>query len=176
MKLTARQTHFYEALVALYDVDNQSIHYTAVADALGVSPFTAYDMLRLLEEKGLVSSDYQLAADKSGPGRSEIVFMPTEHTRRLLNELGGGELAGGDWEAWREQLLARMGDPGIADSDVAEELLARISAEEEEPLRYCVEVISVIVLRLNQRRGNRRDQNRRRPISENKVQHTTSTS
>jgi len=36
---------------------------------------TAYDMLRLLEERGLVTSEYVLP--EQGPGRSMIVFRPT---------------------------------------------------------------------------------------------------
>jgi hypothetical protein len=111
-------------------------------------------MLRLLEEKGFGASDYQLAADKSGPGRSEIVFMPTERTYRLLDSLGGGQ-AETNWEAWREQLLSHvhLGHLGLPEMDVLEELLARISGEEDEPLRYCLEVISVIVLRLERSAG-----------------------
>jgi DNA-binding IscR family transcriptional regulator len=69
MKLTRRQEDVIRKMLDLHDLHQAPIHYKTLADHLGVSPFTAYDMLRLLEEKGLVTSEYQLASDKSGPGR-----------------------------------------------------------------------------------------------------------
>lgn len=154
MKLTRRQESFLRQILDLYHELNKPMHYSEIAERIGVSRFTAYDMLRLLEEKGLVTSDYQLAADKSGPGRSEVVFMPTERTRRLLDSLGGGG-SGAEWEAWREQLLrhVHLGHLALPEMDVVHELLARISGEEDEALRYCLEVISVIVLRLQRSAG-----------------------
>lgn len=154
MKLTRRQESFLRQMLDLYHEIKKPLHYSEIAERVGVSRFTAYDMLRLLEEKGLVTSDYLLAADKSGPGRSEIVFMPTERTRRLLDALGSVE-GEANWEEWREQLLrhVHLGHLGLPEMDVVEELLARISGEEDEPLRYCLEVIGVIVLRLERSAG-----------------------
>ncbi len=156
MKLTRRQESFLRHILDLYHEVSKPMRYAEVAERIGVSRFTAYDMLRLLEEKGLVSSDYQLAADKSGPGRSEVVFLPTERARRLLQELGG-EAAEANWEEWREQLLGRVDNLGdnAEWADVVEELLARLSVEEDEQIRYCAEVISVIVLRLNRLAGRK---------------------
>jgi len=154
MKLTRRQESFLRQMLDMYHEINKPVHYSELAERVGVSRFTAYDMLRLLEEKGFVASEYQLAADKSGPGRSEIVFMPTERTHRLLNALGG-TLAEADWATWRDQLLrhVHLGHLDLPEMDVVEELLARISGEEDEPLRYFLEVISVIVLRLQRSAG-----------------------
>ena len=78
MKLTRRQETFIRNLMDLSRELQGPIHYSMLAERTGVSRITAYDMLRLLEEKGFVRSDYQLAEGKSGPGRSEIVFWPTE--------------------------------------------------------------------------------------------------
>lgn len=77
MKLTRRQEEFIANLVDLNHEFNGPIHYSLLAERLGVSPFTAYDMLNVLEEKGMVNSEYQLAADKSGPGRAERLFYPS---------------------------------------------------------------------------------------------------
>ncbi len=154
MKLTRRQEMFLRKMLDLYHEARKPLHYSELAERVGVSRFTAYDMLRLLEEKGLVTSDYQLAADKTGPGRSEIVFMPTETTRRLLAELGG-DVDGEDWESWRERFLAQVARQEVVEKDLIDELLARIPHEETEPLRYCSEVIGVIVLRLQRAAGRR---------------------
>ena len=64
LKLTRRQEDFINNLLDLYREMEGPIHYSVLAERLGVSPFTAYDMLRLLEEKGLVSSEYYLPSDK----------------------------------------------------------------------------------------------------------------
>lgn len=74
MKLTRRQEEFITNLDQLNNEFDGPIHYSLLAERLGVSPFTAYDMLNVLEEKGMVNSEYQLAADKSGPGRAERLF------------------------------------------------------------------------------------------------------
>ncbi|MBN1135754.1 MAG: Rrf2 family transcriptional regulator [Anaerolineae bacterium] len=154
MKLTGRQESFLRQMLDLYHEIHKPLHYSEIAERVGVSRFTAYDMLRLLEEKGLVASEYQLAADKSGPGRSEVVFMPTERVHRLVNALGG-IYTEANWEEWREKLLrhVHLGHLSLPEMDVVEELLARISGEEDESLRYCLEVISVIVLRLKRSAG-----------------------
>ena len=93
MKLTRRQEDFIHKMLDLYRELQGPIHYTVMAERLGVSRFTAYDMLRLLEEKGLVISEYQLAESKSGPGRSEVVFIPSPEAHRLFASLAG-ETAG----------------------------------------------------------------------------------
>ena len=71
MKLTRRQEEFINKLLELHQEYEGPIHYSLLADRLGVSPFTAYDMLCVLEDKGVVTSEFQLASDKSGPGRAE---------------------------------------------------------------------------------------------------------
>ena len=81
MKLTRRQEEFIKKMIEMGQELDGPFHYTLVADQLGVSPFTAYDMLRLLEEKGFVTSEYKLATDKSGPGRATRLFYPTEKAR-----------------------------------------------------------------------------------------------
>jgi len=49
--LTARQKIFLQKLVGIYLEENTLIHYTALANRMGVSKFTAYDMLRILGKK-----------------------------------------------------------------------------------------------------------------------------
>ena len=76
MKLTPRQRTFLEKLRDLYRERRGPVHYSAVAERLGVSKFSAYDMLRVLEKKGVAGSEYLLSTERSGPGRSQVVFFP----------------------------------------------------------------------------------------------------
>lgn len=153
MDLTRRQEEFLRTLLDLYHEQQEPLHYTALADRLGVSRFTAYDMLRLLEEKGFATSAYQLAEDKSGPGRSEVVYQPTERAHALIARLAG-EVGSENWEEVKEHILARVRSAAaqpFLESNVAEEMLARVPSDESEIVRYCVEVMTVIVLRLRRR-------------------------
>jgi hypothetical protein len=111
-------------------------------------------MLRLLEEKGLVASSYQLAEDKSGPGRSEIVYTPTARAHRLLAQLAG-EVDADDWEQVKEQVLQRVQHGEMHDRELATEMLARVPPDAPDAIRYCVEVMSVVALRLRRRTGRR---------------------
>jgi len=86
MKLTHRQETFILRLLDLSHEMNGPIHYSALAKRVGVSPFTAYDMLRLLEEKGLVRSEYRIEPRKTSVGRSEVVSsLPCWHINDLTN-------------------------------------------------------------------------------------------
>jgi len=152
MKLTRRQEEFLRNLLDLYRQQQEPLHYSALAERLGVSRFTAYDMLRLLEEKGYARSTYQLADDKSGPGRSEVVYVPTAQAHQLIAQvLGEGQ--GDDWEAIKARILARV-EAGTGPAHaVAGEILARVPPDEPEAIRYCVEVMTVIALRLREQAG-----------------------
>ncbi len=147
VKLTRRQEAFILNMLDLYYASQQPLHYSDLAERLGVSRFTAYDMLRLLEEKGYARSDYRLADDKSGPGRSEIVFLPTEKAHRLLADFAGDE-HNEPWHNLREKLFKRLSESELINSDLGHEVLGRLPTGETEALQYCLEVMSVIALRL----------------------------
>ena len=152
MKLTRRQEVFIRNLLDLYRELKGPIHYSVLAERVGVSPFTAYDMLRLLEEKGLVASDYQRAADKSGPGRSVVVFSPTPQARQSIALLVG-HADSEEWEAAKERLLEKFRSGALPDHELVSQLLARVPPEGPGALRYCVEVMTVIALRLQSKDG-----------------------
>ena len=78
MTLTHRQRTFLHRLLDVYpDHRDEPVHYSTVAQALGVSNTTAYEMMKLLEKKGYVSSEYRLPDRHRGPGRSQVLFRPT---------------------------------------------------------------------------------------------------
>ena len=51
-RLTARQRAFLDKLLELYRERKSPVHYSDVAERLGVNRFSAYDMLKVLEKKG----------------------------------------------------------------------------------------------------------------------------
>ena len=129
------------------------IHYSVLAERLGVRPFTAYDMLRLLEEKGLVSSRYQVAKGKSGPGRAERLFFPLrQHNQELADRFGAISSSEGEWKQF---ILDRIRQGKAPEKEFADELLARIHPDGPEYIRYCLEVMMVLALRLRRHAGQR---------------------
>lgn len=82
MKITTRQKEFLQSLIDLYQEKGSPIHYPEVAQKLGVSKWTAYDMLQLLHKEGLLEVEYLIPESNNYKwgklGRSTITFYPTK--------------------------------------------------------------------------------------------------
>ena len=155
MKLTRRQEEFVQSLLELYGELQEPFHYSELAERLGVSRFTAYDMLRVLEEKGIVASQYQLDEARSGPGRSTVMYEPTARARRILAQVFG-ERGREDWQDVTAHLIELVQAGALGDADLAQEMLARTPADEPPTLRYCLEVMTVVALRLRRHAARER--------------------
>jgi len=107
MKLTGRQEYFIICLLDLYRMTGGPIHYSTLAERVGVSPFTAYDMLQILKEKGFVTSSYRLEQEGKTVGRSEVVFSPTQLAYKRFAELDT-RTNSFDWEVARIQIKKRI--------------------------------------------------------------------
>lgn len=153
MEITRRQEDFIRKMIDLYRELQEPFHYSYVAERLGINPFTAYDMLRLLEKKGIVTSQYHLAEDKSGPGRSEIFFLPTIEAHRVFARLSE-DVGDQEWKALREAVLLKVRSGALQDRELVNDILTPVPPEGQGALRYCLEVMTVIALLL--RRGNGR--------------------
>ena len=158
MRLTQRQRDFLRKLLDLYHDARQPIHYSQVAEALGVNRYSAYDMLKLLEQKGYVSSQYMLGPERNGPGRSSIAFAPTPKARAAVRLLSGHTPPSAEWEAVRERILAQLRDHGADNQTVLRDLLASIP-DIKSPLEYCAEMAGALVLNLHAIRRSASDRN-----------------
>jgi hypothetical protein len=89
MKITTRQKEFLQSLINLYHEKGSPIHYSEVARKMGVSKWTAYDMLQLLYKKNLLRVEYLIPESdnyKWGKlGRSTITFFPTKKGYTISN-------------------------------------------------------------------------------------------
>lgn len=152
MKLTGRQRAYLSQFLNLYREAREPLHYTAVAKRLGVSKIAAYDMLRLLEERGLVQSEYILRGKRRGAGRSSIIFRPTPKAHALFAELAGeaGELE--EWETVKARILEALETgKGEGYRDLLEDILIRLP-ERESPMLYAAEMVTAVILSLQQLR------------------------
>jgi len=93
--LTKRKEQFLAKLKELHDKLKLPVSYQKLAEEMGVSRWTAYDMLRALENEGLVTREYVLEKEKSAPGRAAVGFIPkiklevitTNLEEELLNKI-----------------------------------------------------------------------------------------
>ncbi len=148
MKLTPRQQAFLDKLFDLYREFNGPVHYSVVAERLGVNKFSAYDMLKLLEKKGVAASSYVLGEDHAGPGRSMVVFYPTHKAAKFLTQLRHEVLGSDEWHQAKEHLLQRIRETQESNyAEVVREILVRLP-DVKTPLMYCTDMIGVLLLNL----------------------------
>lgn len=76
MSLTDRRKQFLKAIQDTYTATGKPIHYEDIARLLGVSKWTAYDMVRELAKLGLVSIEYVTNQNKKQVGRSRLAIRP----------------------------------------------------------------------------------------------------
>jgi len=144
MKLSSRQREFLSQLRDLYREAEAPVRYGDVARALDVSPVTAYEMMRLLVDKGLVRSE--TARPQGHRGRSVVVFSPTERATALLVELTGDTLSKQKWEEAKADILRALEVGKDTDHQgLLDELLLRIP-ERRSPLLFGADMVTAIIL------------------------------
>jgi DNA-binding MarR family transcriptional regulator len=146
MNLTGRQEEFLGEFLSLYGQAQEPLHYSRVAEVLGVGKITAYDMLRLLEKRELVRSEYVLRGKGQGAGRSTILFVPTPKAHTVLAEMAGEDWDKADWEVIRSQILDALREKADY-QDMLEEILTNLPGR-TTPLVYAAEMATAVILNL----------------------------
>ena len=152
MGMTDRQEAFLEQFWELYREVKTPVHYSVVAQKLRMSNISAYDMLRLLKRKGMVASQYLLPKKQRGPGRSTVVFYPTQRARSLLTRAGTEEGERREWEDQREKILQSLRKRKNEYDEMLDELLSRIP-DRKSPMLHSTEMITAIALQISQLGG-----------------------
>ncbi|MDI3270102.1 MAG: hypothetical protein QJR00_05290 [Bacillota bacterium] len=108
MNLTERRKEFLRHLVELYRKTRLPVHYQSLAKTLGVSKWTAYDVLRELERLGYLMRHYTLTP--GAVGRSHVAFIPSSKALQIFDSKGGGEEEEGhrEWRAIRDKVLSTL--------------------------------------------------------------------
>ncbi|MBN1189486.1 MAG: hypothetical protein JXA46_07030 [Dehalococcoidales bacterium] len=150
MELTFRQKVFLNRLLDTYLERQEPIHYSVMAKRLGLNNSTAYDMLRLLEQKGMVISEYGTPKETAGPGRSNIRFFPTAEAMELFSHLAGDIREQDEWDDVKARILVNL-RKGKADDyqGILNEMIAKIP-EPRSSLVRCAEVITALLLNLRE--------------------------
>lgn len=132
-------------LVKLYRQEQKPVHYPTLAQELGIGNTAAYEMLQVLAQAGYVSSDYVLSGNV-GPGRSTVVFAPTQRAFLAVQSVTPTNQAA-KWEMTKKQILAQLGQGESGEQALFDELLARLP-NVEEPLLYCAETLTALFLNI----------------------------
>lgn len=145
-KITRRQHQFLSEFLDMYQEIDQPIHYVALAKRLDIGKVTAYEMLRLLEKRGLVKSEFHLPSGDRGPGRSTVLFLPTQKTIQLISQLSDGAADTEAWELAKTRIMQQLHEGKVEGYEtLLNDLLARIS-ERRSPLIFMTEMITATIL------------------------------
>ncbi|HHV34762.1 MAG TPA: hypothetical protein GXX59_04190 [Syntrophomonadaceae bacterium] len=143
MALTPRQKEFLSRLCDHFAKVGTPVHYTTVAKWMGVSKWTAYDMLKRLEQVDCLSSRYDVSV-KGAPGRTQLLFVPGARIKQLLEPQNMQPCD--YWLAWKKKLIEpfeklRSDDYGHS---LIDELIALLP-EAQSPTMYCACLIALLV-------------------------------
>ncbi|WP_027092875.1 DNA-binding protein [Cohnella thermotolerans] len=152
MLLTKRRRQFLRKLVDLYRRTNLPIHYATLANALGVSKWTAYDMMKAMEKMGLLIRSY--AANGGDSGRTQVLFVPTEQAKEMV-EAESADTACRE-EEWQAIKTAVLGSLRAFRNGGRAEALGRMTAEMrsvKRKLEYCAYGVGLLVAHLRKAGG-----------------------
>ena len=146
--LTRRQQQFLSQFLDMYQEIDQPIHYVELANRLDIGNVTAYEMLRLLERRGLVEAEYHLPSGDRGPGRSTILFQPTQVAINLFNILSEDANDTENWEIVKRHIFHQLqeGKAGGYET-LLNDILVRIP-ERRSSMIFVTEMITATLLAL----------------------------
>lgn len=155
--LTRRGSQFLEKVKKLYAETGEPVHYTAVAKLLGVSRWTAYDMLKSLERQGYVRAEYALnPGEGKGTGRSQVVFAPTARslaaTGRGVDAPEDGAEYLAEWHRIKEEVLKFFQNlRSLGPRELIEHLMNEVP-NAEVPFIFCAYAVGLLVASASARR------------------------
>ena len=148
-RLTRRQQEFLRTLIELHQQKDEAIHYSVVAEHLDVGRVTAYEMLRLLEKRGLTLREFQRSEDERGPGRSPVSFRPTPQAKVVLAEQSTSGRISDEWFKVKAQIIEKLKRAdGRSHEAFLKELLDRLPRR-RSPDVYMAEMVTALVLGLH---------------------------
>lgn len=149
-KLTRRQLEVLSKLLDLYRQNGEPIHYTALAEHLGVSPVSAYEMLRILEAHGMADAEHQRSEPAGGPGRPTVAFRPSLAAIQRLRTLTGGDIRNEEeWQQVKNRILQQIQNYQSQDLEKLLDRLIEHIPEETVSLPNLANIATAILLNLN---------------------------
>ncbi len=145
-RLTERRKQFLRSVLDMYRRTQLPVHYEALAQRLGVSKWTAYDVLRALEEQGLLTRDY--AVNRGEPGRSQIVFVPTAAAEALFTQVRSQALECGDLGALKDEALQSLSEwRALGPTRATQRIMAAIAGADVQ-VKFCTYIMALFLVHL----------------------------
>ncbi|QGP93098.1 hypothetical protein MGLY_24950 [Neomoorella glycerini] len=149
MRITRRRLDFLQKIKQLYEATNLPVHYARVAELLGVSKWSAYEMLKTLEKEGFLASQYEVNQGEKFPGRAMVLFAPTRLAEAVLSGKTLEEkVPVKEWRQVKERLLSlceelKKNNP----RELIEQLMAELPGL-ERPLIFSAYMIAFLIAQL----------------------------
>lgn len=147
MSLTKRRREFLDQIYHQYNKTSHPVHYTEVAKAIGVSKWTAYDVLKELEKQGLVKRTY--STNENEAGRSMVVFSPTEMAESFFQKERRDISNPEEWAAIHKQVLKLIDNPDQLPLREAMNQILQLMKDVDVKLEFCAYFLSILLLYLN---------------------------
>ncbi|AET58770.1 MarR family transcriptional regulator [Paenibacillus terrae] len=151
MPLTKRRLQFLHTLVELYQKTNLPIHYEALAKSLGVSKWTAYDMLKEIEKLGFITRSYEVNAKVTG--RSQVVFVPTDKASDLFNQSRNELVDLVDWKKTVQNISGLLKDLNNTSLNEAVRKIWTEIPETSVRIHFCAYIIGLLLMYLKKLGG-----------------------
>lgn len=151
MPLTKRRLQLLDKLVELYQRTSLPIHYETLARSLGVSKWTAYDMLKEVEKLGFVTRSYEVNSKETG--RSQVVFSPTVKASELFKQNRSEAINREDWEQTVDHirnLLKSVKTGNI--NDLIREMMNEIPSKASS-IEFCGYILGLLLVYLKKLGG-----------------------
>jgi DNA-binding Lrp family transcriptional regulator len=144
MTLTKRRQQFLGSLMDLYQKTNLPIHYETLANSIGVSKWTAYDMLKALEKLGYISRSYEV--NNKETGRSQVVFIPTSKASNLFVHPRNEVLDPVNWSKTVDYILWLLKDlKNISLSEALKRLMDEVSKVNNR-MNFCAYILGLLLV------------------------------
>ena len=149
MAITKRRLDFMKMVKQLYEATGLPVHYARVAEALGVSKWSAYEMLKNLEIEGFLARHYEVNKVEKNPGRAMVMFLPTNKLEQVLSEKRlDSKPTNREWQQEKERLLALFDEVKKGNGKYLYEQLVSELPNLQNPLVSCAYVITLVVSEL----------------------------
>lgn len=146
IRLTERRKQFLRSVLDMYRRTQLPVHYETLAQRLGVSKWTAYDVLRALEEQGLLERDY--AVNRGEPGRSQIVFVPTAKAEALFTQARSTASGDAALAALKQEALQWLRDVrAFKPAEATQAAMAQISQADVQ-VKFCTYIMALFLVHL----------------------------
>ncbi|ACA60222.1 LexA family transcriptional regulator [Candidatus Desulforudis audaxviator] len=149
MRITRRRIDFLQKVKQLYETTNLPVHYTRMAELLGVSKWSAYEMLKTLEKEGFLARQYEVNQAKKFPGRAMVLFAPTRLADAVLTEKALEEKAPDkEWRQVKQRLLSLCAEQKKNNPrEFVQQLMAELPGL-ERPLIFSAYIIALFIAQL----------------------------